>query len=118
MRAILLWVVLLAGPVGALLAIVAARRRGDFRPIDVGALLLPPVVFFVVALELKSQAKGVGLVLWPIVIALVCAYAFALKVFVADRALRLSTLQTSKALLLAMSAGALALAFLAPPWYE
>lgn len=113
-----LWVVLSGGLAGALLAAIAANRRGDFRAIDVGTLLFPSVVFFVVALEAKSQQVGLGLVLWPLVVALISAYAFVFKVFVADRALRLTPLQTSRALFLAMSAGALALAFLAPPWLE
>ena len=118
MKSIVLWVVFLGGLVGALLAVVAASRRGDFRAIDVGTLLLPSVVFFIVALEAKSQQHGSGLVFWPIAIAVISAYAFVLKVFVADRALRLTALQTSRALLLAMSGGALALAFLAPPWLD
>ena len=118
MASIVLWIVLLGGLAGALLAVVTATRRGDFRAIDVGTLLLPPVVFFVVALEVKSQQEGVGLVFWPLVVALVSAYAFVLKVFVADRALPLTALQTSRALFLAMSGSALALAFLAPPWLE
>jgi hypothetical protein len=113
-----LWLVFLGGLAGALLAAIAANRRGDFRAIDVGTLLFPSVVFFVVALEAKSQQEGSGLVFWPIVVALVSAYAFVLKLFVADRALRLTSLQTSRALFFVMSAGALILAFLAPPWLE
>jgi len=117
-ESIVLWLALLGGLFGALLALFTASRRGNFRAIDVGTLLFPPVVFFVVALEAKSQQKGVGLVFWPIVVALASAYAFAFKVFVADRALRLTALQTSRALFLAMSAGALVLALLAPPWLD
>jgi hypothetical protein len=113
-----LWVILLGAPAGAFAAVLVAKRRGDFRAIDLGTLLLPPVVFFVVALEVKSQQEGVGLVFWPIVVAVLSAYAFVLKVFVADRALRLTALQTSRALFLAMSASALAFALFAPRWPE
>jgi hypothetical protein len=117
-KSLVLWVVLSGAPLGAVVAVLAAKRRGDFRAIDLGTLFLPPVVFFVVASEVKSQQQGVGLVFWPIVVAVVSAYAFVLKVFVADRALRLTTLQTSRALFLAMSASALAFAFFAPWWLE
>jgi hypothetical protein len=118
MKSFVVWVLLLGAPAGALVAILVAKRRGDLRAIDLGTLLFPPVVFFVVALELKSQKEGIGLVFWPIVVAIACAYAFVLKVFVADRARGFTTLQTSRALFLAMSASALALAFLAPWWLE
>ncbi len=114
----MLWLVLLGGPTCALLAVITSTRQGSFRAIDVGTLLFPAVVFFVVALQVGSQKQGLGLVLWPLVVALVSSYAFALKVFVADRALGLAPFPTSRWLFVAMSASALAFAFLAPVWLD
>jgi hypothetical protein len=73
------------------------------------------MVFFMIAVNRDAQSTGLGLVLWPIVVGLVCTYAFALKVFLIDSALRVPAAVTSKVWLAVLSIGAGAFALIAPP---
>jgi hypothetical protein len=118
MESLVFWAVLLGGPACASAALVVARSRSEATWLNVGSVVVPPVVFFVVAASAGTQEQGLGLGLWPVVVGLVASYALAVKVFAVDRLPGVVARTTSLAWFIVLSVAAMVFAMLAPVWLK
>ncbi len=107
--------VVIAG--GIVLCVIAAIYAGRHRRLfieDFGTVLLIPILFLLIA---GYRDLAMGLIVWPIVLAVILMYAFAAKVSFVDRpsghAHRNSKWLFYSALFCAVGA-----AVVLPPWYE
>jgi uncharacterized membrane protein YozB (DUF420 family) len=118
MESFIFWAGLLGAPTCAVAAFLAARHAGQSSWLNLATVLLPPILFFTVAVAAGTQDAGLGLALWPIVVALVASYALALKVFAVDRIPGSVARITSLVWLVSLSVGSVVFAMLAPAWFE
>ena len=117
MGAVLFWVVLLGGPICGMAAIVVARERRQSSWFDIGSIFVPPALFVAAASLVGTQDEGLGLALWPVVVALTASFALALKVFVVDRLPRVAPRKTSFIWFAFLSVASAAFATVAPLWF-
>ena len=113
--------IVLATIAGALIcafagAAYAFRQRSLFVE-DFGTLFLVPPLFFFLGMLREELRTGWAVILWPIIIAVICMYAFSSKVAFVDPVTRTPHLN-SRILLLTCLIGVTALALTVPPWYE
>jgi hypothetical protein len=108
---------LVAGPILAAVALVAAHRHGRAHAADYGALVIPAVLFLLVGYAREELRTGWALILRPILIGVLSTYLLAGKVLIVDRNLT-RTNRTSLLLLAALTIGALVFALLVPPLLE
>ena len=118
MESFIFWAVLISAPTCAVAALLAARHQEQSSWLNLATVLLPPILFFTVAFAAGTQDEGLGLALWPIVVALAASYALALKVFAVDRIPGLVARTTSLVWLVSLSVGSAVFAMLAPAWFE
>jgi hypothetical protein len=113
----IVFAVLVGAPASALWALRVSLKRGRFQIADIGTLLFPPIVFFLAGRLRPEIHIGWAMFLWPIIIAVVSMYAFALKVFALDSRVSKSALP-SVGLFVVCLVVAVLLAFTVPPWYD
>jgi len=115
-------IIILLLVVGGAIAVVAgslvyARRRGRLFIEDVVTLIGAPLIFVAVGLLRSELVVGWALVLWPIVVALICAYLFGFKVIVIDH-MSPSWRRNSRVMLAVIFMASAVTALTVPPWYE
>ena len=103
---------LLAGPLLAALALIAAYRHGRAQALDWAVLLVPPALFFGVGFSREELRSGFALVLWPILLFAGCGYLLAAKILVVDR--WSSPARSSRTLFSLTAFGAVCLALVVP----
>jgi len=109
---------IIVGAVGcAFAAGIWAFRKRSLSPEDFGTLVLVPLSFFLVGSLREELHTGWALFLWPIIISVLCMYAFSAKVAFVDAATQTAH-RNSRILFLAALAAVAAAALLVPPWYE
>jgi hypothetical protein len=103
--------------VAAALSLVVAGKRNTLALEDIGSLVLVPAAFFVIGSLRNDLHTGFALIFWPIIIAVIVAYSFSLKVWVVDTG-RSNARLTSRALFWGSIVASSVAALLVPPWYE
>jgi hypothetical protein len=109
--------IVIGAPVLAIVALIMAAQQHRFQFFDVGTLLLPPVVFIAIGSFRPEIHIGFAMLFWPIIIAVVSMYAFALKVLAIDKTLS-HPVPFSAGLFLSSLLVAIVLGAAVPPWYE
>ena len=104
-------------PVAALVAVLHRNKSGRLLGSDLGALTLPPVLFIIIGLARPALWTGWAMFVWPIIIFVVCAYAYAARVILVrtgiDDDQRISRVFFAVSLL-----GAAIVATTVSPWYD
>lgn len=109
--------ILVAAPILVVASSVWVARRGRFFMADIAAIFLPPVVFFAVGMLREELRTGWALILWPIIIFVVCAYAYSAKAVYLNRRVKNPSRSANIFLLTCMVAAAVA-ALAVPPWHD
>lgn len=115
--AIAIWIFIIAAPMVALWAAVFGVRNETFFIADAAAVVLSPVVFFVVGVMREGLRTGWALFLWPVIIFVVCAYAYGAKVLLMNGQIKAER-RAANAFLITSVAVSAALALTVSPWYE
>ena len=114
---IAIWFFIIAAPVVAIWAAVLAARDDRFFFADAAAVVLSPVIFFVVGAMREGLRTGWALLLWPIIIFVVCAYIYGAKVLLLDDQIRTGR-RVANAFLITCVTVAAVMALTVSPWYE
>lgn len=106
----------------AALSLVVAGKRNRLALEDIGTLALAPAAFFIIGSLRSDLHTGFALLFWPIIIAVIVAYSFSLKVWVVDFWVvdfgRSNARLTSRTLFWGSIVASSVAALLVPPWYE
>lgn len=109
-------IIIVSAVLGATITAVIAWRKQSLFIFDAGTIFLSPVVFYLLG-SMRSEFRGLGLAIWPIIILVLGMLLFCLRVGVVDRIFQSPRINAM--VLCGLYIGAAIIGGLGmPPWYE
>ena len=108
---------LIAGPVLAAIALVAAHRHGRTNAADYGVVFVPVITFIVIGGMRDELRTGWALFIWPVLIAAGSTYLLAAKILLVDRFVK-DTKRSSLGLFVSLALAAASMGIFVPQLLE